>query len=219
MGIRPDALASLGSRTSRLRAAALLVAGVVGTVLVVAALQRLTSERIAHNERLWLISKLESLVPSSLRDNDLYTDRTQVRPQDLLGTEAPVTIYRARKNGIAAAAILSPIAPDGYGGSIELLVAVDYEGAVLGVQVLAHRETPGIGDGFEPRRSNWLQSFKGRTLDNPEQARWTIRKDGGNFDQFTGASVTPRAIIKAVRRALEYYRANRETIFNAAAQP
>jgi len=218
MGTRPDALANLSTRASRFRAATLLVAGIIGIVIVVAALQRLTSERIARNERLWLIARLETLIPPALRDNDMYDDRIRARSRDLLGTDSS-WVYRARKQGAPAAAIIASVAPDGYGGAIDLLVAVDYDGLVLGVQVLKHRETPGIGDGFEPRRSSWLQSFKQRTLDNPEASRWTIRKDGGDFDQFTGASVTPRAIIKAVRRTLEYYRANRETIFNAAAQP
>jgi len=218
MGIRPDALANVSTRASRLRAAVLLIVGIAGIVVVVAMLQRATSERIARNERLWLISRLETLIAPILRDNDLYADRARVRSRDLLGADS-TWVYRARKQGVPTAVIIAPVAPDGYGGTIELLVGIDYNGSVLGVQVLAHRETPGIGDGFEPRRSSWLQSFKQRTLDNPEAAHWTIRKDGGDFDQFTGASVTPRAIIKAVRRTLEYYRANREMIFNAAAQP
>jgi electron transport complex protein RnfG len=219
MATRPDALANFGTRKSRQRAAALLIAGLVGMIVVVTVLAQLTHERIARNERLWLIAKLDALVPPELRDNDLYTDRIQIRSLDMLGTDAPVTAYRARKTGAPTAIILSPTAPDGYGGPIALLVAIAYDGSVLGVQVLAHRETPGIGDGFEPRRTAWLQSFKQKSLDEPAPERWTIRKDGGDFDQFTGASVTPRAIVKAVRRTLEYYRANREMLFDAASQP
>lgn len=218
MAMRPNALANLGTRATRLRAAILLIAGLLGTIAVVAAIAQLTSERIARNERLWLIAKLDTLVPQTLHDNDMYSDRIQVR-HDLLGANGQVAVYRARKNGEPVAAILSPVAPDGYGGAIELLVAITYDGSLLGVQVLAHRETPGIGDGFEPRRSNWLQSFRHRSIDNPDTARWAIRKDGGEFDQFTGASVTPRAIIKAVRRTLEYHRAQREKLFDAPAQP
>jgi electron transport complex protein RnfG len=219
MATRPDALANFGTRKTRQRAAALLIAGLIGMIVVVTVLAQLTRERIARNERLWLIAKLDALVPPELRDNDVYSDRIQVRSRDMLGTDASVTAYRARKSGAPAAIILSPTAPDGYGGAIELLVAIAYDGSVLGVQVLAHRETPGIGDGFEPRRSSWLQSFKQKSLHNPQPERWTIRKDGGDFDQFTGASVTPRAITKAVRRTLEYYRANREMLFDAATQP
>jgi electron transport complex protein RnfG len=219
MGIRPDPLANISTRATRLRAALLLIAGLLGTIAVVTAISHLTSERIARNETLWLISKLDALVPLTMRDNDVYADRIQVQSRDLLGADAPVTAYRARKQDKPVAVILSPIAPDGYGGSIELLVAIAYDGSVLGVQVLAHRETQGIGDGFEPRRSDWLQSFNHRSLDNPDAARWAIRKDGGDFEQFTGASVTPRAIVKAVRRSLEYYRAHREMLFDAPAQP
>jgi electron transport complex protein RnfG len=115
------------------------------------------------------------------------------------------------------AIIITVTAPEGYGGSIDLLIAVDYEGALLGVDVLRHNETQGIGDGFAPHRSNWLRDFTGRSLQNPPPKQWTIRKDGGAFDQFTGASVTPRAILKAVRLALEYYAAHRESLFNAPA--
>jgi electron transport complex protein RnfG len=220
MGIRPDALAKLGStRASRVRAAGLLIVGLLGVVAVVAALTHLTRDRVARNERQWLITRLDALIPPTTRDNDLYADRIAIRNRDLLGTDAPILVYRARLQGEPVGVILAPIAPDGYGGAIELLVAVNYDGTVLGVQVLAHRETPGIGDGFEPRRSSWLQSFINRSLNNPEPTRWTIRKDGGEFDQFTGASVTPRAIVKAVRRTLEYYKANRERLFDAAAQP
>jgi electron transport complex protein RnfG len=219
MATRPDALANFGTRKTRQRAAALLIAGLIGMIVVVTVLAQLTHERIARNERLWLIAKLDALVPPELRDNDFYADRIKIRSRDMLGTDAPVTAYRARKAGAPAAIILSPTAPDGYGGAIELLVAIAYDGSVLGVQVLAHRETPGIGDGFEPRRSSWLHSFKQKSLHNPPPERWTIRKDGGDFDQFTGASVTPRAITKAVRRTLEYYRANREMLFDAATQP
>jgi electron transport complex protein RnfG len=219
MAARPDSLANVGTRKSRQRAAALLIAGLLGMIAVVTTLSQLTRDRIARNERLWLIAKLDALVPPELRDNDVYADRIQIRSRDMLGTDAPVTAYRARKAGAPAAIILSPTAADGYGGAIDLLVAIAYDGHVLGVQVLAHSETPGIGDGFEPRRTSWLQSFKQKSLQDPAPERWTIRKDGGDFDQFTGASVTPRAIMKAVRRTLEYYRANREMLFDAATQP
>ena len=176
-----------------------------------------TRARIEANELEWFVARLESLVPSALHDNDLFKDRIIVSAPDMLGSN-PISIFRARRNAGPTAAILTAFAPDGYGGTIELLVGVDYEGKLLGVDVLKHNETRGIGDGFAPYRSNWLGSLVGRSLNDPPATRWTIRKDGGEFDQFTGASITPRAILKATRRTLEYYSTHRERIFNAPSQ-
>jgi len=187
---------------------------VVATVLAIAVVTR---DRIAANQRAWFVARLDALIPADLRDNDIYADRVWVVDPDLLGTAKPVAIYRARKNGHAVAAILSATAPEGYGGAIELLISVNYEGSVLAVDILRHNETRGIGDGFAPHRSDWLRSLVGRSLTDTARNRWTIRKDGGDFEQFTGASITPRAILKAVRNALEYYSRHRDTIFSAPA--
>jgi electron transport complex protein RnfG len=191
---------------------ALMLAAVI---VIVAAITMLSRERIAANERAWFLDRLAHLVPATMHDNDLFEDQIVVRAPDLLGVDGPTPIYRARKNGQPTAMIMSVTAREGYGGEIDLLIAMDYEGKLLGVDVLHHNETQGIGDGFAPHRSNWLQLLKGRALGNPAGRRWTIRKDGGEFEQFTGASVTPRAILKAIRLALEYYQAHRETLFNA----
>ena len=199
---------AVGRRYTLLVIATVIAASVVGAVAI------MSRDRIDANQRAWFVARLDALVPPSLRDNDLYADRIEVADPDLLGTAAQVTIYRARKGGVPTAAILTAVAPEGYGGPIELLVAVDYQGTVLGVDILRHNETQGIGDGFLPDRSNWLQSLIGRSLDNPTRSGWTIRKDGGAFDQFTGASITPRAILKAVRNALDYYSRRREEIFS-----
>ena len=111
------------------------------------------------------------------------------------------------------AALINAIAPDGYRGPFELLIAINRDGSLYGVQVLDHDETPGLGDAFENREADWLTDFQGRSLENPPQARWTVRKDGGDFDAFTGATITPRAIVKAVRRSLEFYRTRRDQLF------
>jgi electron transport complex protein RnfG len=187
----------------------LVLLGVAVTVAVIASLAR---DRIAVNERAWFVAHLNALIPPSIHDNDLYADSIVVTAPDLLGT-APTTIYRARRGNVPVGAILSATAPDGYGGPIELLIAVDYQGTLLGVDILRHNETQGIGDGFVPSRSNWLQHLVGRSLENPPPKQWTIRKEGGEFDQFTGASITPRAILHAVRKALEYYATHRENIY------
>ncbi len=174
---------------------------------------RVTNEHIEHNEHAWLEAQINTLVPATSRDNDLLADKISVVAPELLGTEIPVNIYRARRNGLPVAAVINCIAPDGYGGPIELLIAISYNGEVLGVHVLAHHETPGIGDAFELPGSHWLDSFKGRSLHKPEARGWNVRKDGGDFEQFTSATITPRAIIKAVQRALDYYQQHRDQVF------
>ncbi len=196
--------------------------GAVAIVLVVIAatiglslLDRLTAARIERNARAWILARLDALVPPSMHDNDLLGDAVVARSPDLLGIDRPVTIYRARKAGQPVAAILHTVAPDGYRGPIELLVAIDVSGRLIGVTVLRHDETPGLGDAFENRNADWLPKFSGRSLEDPPQQRWAVRPDGGDFDAFTGATITPRAIVKAVRRSLEFQRAKGGALYSA----
>lgn len=185
---------------------------VVGTGLV-AMTHEATDTRIARNERQALLENLHTLVAPSEHDNDLFHDRIQVTAPERLGTEAPVPVYRARDDGKPVAAVLAPVAPEGYGGAIRLLVAVTRDGTLKGVRVLSHHETPGLGDKIESQKSDWLQDFRGRSLGNPPSEEWKVKKDGGVFDQFTGATVTPRAVVKAVYNTLHYYNNNRTALF------
>jgi electron transport complex protein RnfG len=191
---------------------ATLIVVLIGVLLSVAVISSLSRTRIDANERAWFVAHLDALIPSNMHNNDLYTDSIEVHAPDLLGADS-TTIYRARRDATPVGAIIRSIAPDGYGGPIELLIAIDNDGRLLGVDILRHSETQGIGDGFAPHRSHWLRDLIGHSLDNPQPKQWTIRKDGGAFEQFTGASVTPRAILKSVRQALEYYATHREQIF------
>jgi len=184
---------------------------VAGTGLV-ALTHEGTAERIAENERLALLRNLHQVLPAKLHDNDIFTDSITVT-SPLLGSPQPVAVYRARKAGEPVAAIIASIAPDGYGGDIKLLVGIHYDGALSGVRVLNHKETPGLGDNIEAERSNWILGFKGRSIVNPREAQWKVKKDGGVFDQFTGATITPRAVVRAVYNTLRYYRENREMLF------
>jgi len=172
-----------------------------------------TAERIAENQRRALLKSLNELIPKDQYDNDVYTDILYVHDSDLLGTDEAVPVYRARKGGWPVAVVLAPVAPDGYNGNIRLLVAVRLDGTLAGVRVLAHRETPGLGDNIEADRSDWILGFAGKSLNNPRQDRWKVKRDGGAFDQFTGATITPRAVVKAVKNALLYYRANADKLF------
>jgi electron transport complex protein RnfG len=184
---------------------------VVGTGLVALTYEG-TAERIAENERESLLRSLHQIILPESHDNDIYTDILQVR-DPLLGTNKPVDVYRARRGKQPIAAVIASIAPAGYGGAIKLLVGINYDGTLAGVRVISHKETPGLGDAIEAERSDWILGFNGRSLDNPGQQRWKVKKDGGVFDQFSGATITPRAVVSAVYNTLRYYQAHREALF------
>ncbi len=137
----------------------------------------------------------------------------------LLGTPDPVTVYRARLGGKPVALVIAPLAPDGYSGSIKLLVGINHDGTLAGVRVVTHRETPGLGDGIDETRSDWIHIFDGRSLEDPAHRQMGSQKRRrAYFDQLTGATITPRAVVRAVRQALLYYRRHQETLFAVAEQ-
>jgi len=173
-----------------------------------------TAERIADNQRKALLKSLNELVPSDRYDNDIFADTLYVNSSELLGTDEPVPVYRARKKGWPVAAVLAAVAPDGYSGAIRLLVAVNLDGSLAGVRVVQHRETPGLGDAVEAERSDWIQGFKGKSLTDPAKKGWKVKRDGGTFDQFTGATITPRAVVKAVKNTVQFVNANRDAILS-----
>lgn len=185
---------------------------IAGTSLV-AFTHEFTKERIASNERQTLLHSLNELVPSDTVDNDMVTDTLVVKHPQLLGA-SQTTVYRGRLMQQPVAAVLTPIVPDGYSGPIKLLVAVRYDGSLGGVRVINHKETPGLGDKIEESRSNWIFSFNDKSLDDPKIEQWKVKRDGGMFDQFTGATVTPRSIVKAVKNALLYVRDHRDALYD-----
>lgn len=189
---------------------------IIGTGVVAITYEK-TKHRIAENERATIVKSLHALIESKEHDNDLYTDIIQVKNETLLGTEEPVNVYRARMKDKPVAAILNSVAPDGYSGSIHLLVAIRYDGSLAGVRVVKHRETPGLGDGIDIERTNWVLGFNGKSLSNPPEKNWRVKRDGGIFDQLTGATITPRAVVKAVKNTLYYYKANKAILFNTPA--
>jgi len=190
----------------------LAISALLGTALMV--LVNWHSEPyIKYNERQVLLRSLNTVIPVGSYNNDILNDSTQVFSRELLGSSEPSIIYRARKSGKPVAAALSVTAPNGYGGPIILLIGIDYSGKITGVRVVKHRETPGLGDSIEIQRSNWIEIFTGKTRYNPGESGWRVKRDGGEFDQFTGATITPRAIVAAVHKALIYYEQNRELLF------
>jgi electron transport complex protein RnfG len=161
---------------------------------------------------------IDEVLPRSRYDNTLLKDFVSLPPTPALGLDEPSAIYRARRNGQIEALVLETVAPDGYAGKIRLLVALGQDGAVIGVRVIAHRETPGLGDYIEPKKDRnkerpWITQFNGLTPATTEEREWKVRKDGGRFDSVAGATVTPRAVVKAVRKASLYVEENRERLF------
>jgi electron transport complex protein RnfG len=200
-------------------AAGLLAAFAVAGAGLVALTAQATRERIAANERAYLLRSLNDVVPASAYDNDLFTDTTEVVDAELLGSPDPVTAYRARRDGRPVAVILNVVAPDGYSGPIRLVIGIDARGELTGVRVVSHRETPGLGDDIEVERSDWILGFAGLGLDSLPEQGWAVKRDGGQFDQFTGATITPRAVVKAVHNALIYFEAHRERLFEGGQAP
>ncbi len=173
-----------------------------------------TADLIAENERATLLRSLNALVPADSIDNDIVTDNRFLDDPERLGGDR-IVVYLGRKQGRPVAAVFGSIVPDGYSGPMKLLVAVRTDGTLGGVRVVSHKETPGLGDKIELRRSDWILGFDDRSLTNPNLAGWGVKRDGGAFDQFTGATVTPRSIVRSVKNTLLYFREHGERLFEA----
>lgn len=180
---------------------------------LVAGTYHLTRTRIADNEQDLLLQRLHEILADSEYDNDLARDSLRIFAPSINRDDAGSLVYRARKNGQPVAVIMEVTAPDGYAGAIRLLVGIYANGEVAGVRVIAHRETPGLGDDIDTDRSDWILKLRGKSLVAPPLEAWTVKRDGGAFDQFTGATITPRAVVKAVRNALLYFRGHQEELF------
>ena len=199
--------------THMLRTAALLGVFALISTWLVAITFDVTEDPIAASEKKALLRNLHELIPTTIHDNDLFTDVITVRDLSLLGINKPQRVFRARLNDKPVALAIESVAPDGYSGNIFLLIAIRYDGSLLGVRVSKHKETPGLGDAIDIERSDWVLGFNNKSLSNPEEKAWRVEKDGGEFDQFTGATITPRAIVKAVHRTLQYYQQHRDSLF------
>ncbi len=196
-----------------MKTAPILVAGLilgsfaVGGVGLVAMTHELTDTRIAANKREAMLTKLKAIVPSGRVANDPLADRIEVSDPGLLGG-AQTEVFRVRdQDDQPVAAILQPVVPDGYAGPIRLLVSVLHDGSLGGVRVLEHHETPGLGDKIDEKKDDWIvEQFNGKSLGDPPPEQWQVKRDGGVFDQFTGATITPRSVVRAVKNTLLYVR-------------
>ena len=178
-----------------------------------------TKERIQKAERAAQQKALFEIVPSSFHDNDLLTDTIAVPEANWLdlGLKKGGEVYLARKDGEIIAVIIPAVAPDGYSGDIRMIVGVNRDGSIAGVRVLAHNETPGLGDKIELKKSPWILGFEDKSLQSPAPEQWAVKKDGGDFDQFSGATITPRALVNQVKRVLVFVETNQDYLFNIAA--
>lgn len=165
-----------------------------------------TGEAIAAAEAKDLRDSLAEVLPQGMADNDFLKDTVELEKEG-----KTVTIYRARQAGVVKAALFK-VAQRGYAGDIQVLMAVDSEGKTLGVRVLKHSETPGLGDKIEVKKDPWVKSFDGKSLGDPTPDKWAVKKDGGIFDQFAGATITPRAVVKAVKGGMDFYTEHRKEI-------
>lgn len=200
---------------SMLKNALVLGLFAIGTVGSVALLQQGTAARIAAAEREAQVRALAEILPAGSYDNHLLDNRIELNAPEL-GHRSPQSAYLALKGEQPSALILPVTAPDGYSGAIHLLVGIFADGRLAGVRVLGHRETPGLGDKIELAKSDWIRSFEGKSLSDPNEDGWAVKKDRGDFDQFAGATITPRAVVKAVHGALRYFDKHRAQLLGLA---
>jgi electron transport complex protein RnfG len=201
-------------------ATVLLVAGIAtAAAVLVTASWEFSHDRIAANERAQLLASLSSVLDPSLLDQDLDPVRITANDPELLGSDEPVEVFLPVDGTTPLAAIFASIAPDGYNAAIHLLVGISVsDNRITGVRVISHRETPGLGDLIDIGKSDWILQFDGKSADNPSTSGWAVSKLDGDFDSITGATVTPTAVINAVRNTLLYFEANRDELLAAASR-
>lgn len=186
---------------------------------IVGLVNELTKDRIKAQAQLQLLNTLHSIIEPSRYNNDITQDCVSFSSPLLGGSknnsiknQANQTAYIARNGSKPIAIAMTSTAPDGYNGNIEFIVAINMDNSISGVRVLKHQETPGLGDKVELRKSDWITSFNGKKLLSAKDSRWAVTKDGGMFDQFTGATITPRAVVKAVKKTLLYFQDNKHSL-------
>ena len=205
--------ATAASRNALRTGIILLVFAFVGTAIL-AFTHQSTEPTIARGQQAAKLALLSQVLPATLYDNDLLGSKKSLAPDDLLGTQQDSSLWLAQRNGQFSGVVLEAIAPDGYSGEIALLIGINASGKITGVRVTAHRETPGLGDYIDRAKSAWIDQFASKSLTNPPPKHWKVVKDGGTFDARAGATITPRAVVRAVKGALEYFAQHRAE-FNA----
>ena len=188
----------------------LLIFGLIGTI-VVASIQGSTNKKWESNQYNELLSNLNSVLPSERYDNDIINNKITL--EGVGGSKLPTDIYRATQQDKPAGIIFATSTPNGYSGTITLLVGVTVDGKLSGARILGHKETPGLGDAIHQDRSDWIYWFEGKSITNPSIEKWEVKRDGGNIDQITSATISSRAVVTAIKQVLIYYRDNSDTLF------
>ena len=188
------------------------------TALLLSGTHLVTKDKIAESQRRAAQKALLEIIPKDLHDNDLLTDTLPIPPQywSTLGLNDGGELHLARHKGELIAVVIPGVAPDGYSGDIDIITGINIDNTIAGVRVLKHSETPGLGDKIELKKSPWILDFKGKSLDTPKPERWKVKKDKGDFDQFSGATITPRAVVGQVLRTLTYYAEDKARIIKAS---
>ena len=192
-----------------LRTSGLLVIFAAVATAILAATFDITHSQIRRNEQRAQRMLIDQVMPAALHDNDLLSAQKTLPADGSLGTRAPSFAWIARKHGLATGVVLEAVAPDGYSGDIALLIGLREDGQILGVRVTAHKETPALGDYIDITKSRWITQFDGKSLTAPSEKNWKVKQDGGSFDARAGATITPRAVVKAVHGALRYFAKHR----------
>ncbi|HCJ51702.1 MAG: electron transport complex subunit RsxG [Gallionellales bacterium CG_4_10_14_3_um_filter_54_96] len=193
----------------------LLFFAVLGTI-VLSSTYLLTRDTIAQSVETEKLKLIAQIVPQDSYDNNIVQSTLDLPPDELLGTEETSIGYRATLKGEPSVVVLQPVAPDGYSGKIFLIVAIRSNGEVSGVRVVSHHETPGLGDYIEVAKNPWIKQFDGQSLTNHTAQDWQVKKDGGKFDSMAGATITPRAVVKAVHKAVQYFAKHRDQLLTQA---
>jgi Na+-translocating ferredoxin:NAD+ oxidoreductase subunit G len=212
---KPLTAATMASRT-----AVILFIFTIGFTAVLAGVYLLTKPAIDASSAQEKMRSIGEVLPPANYDNELLKDTLALPPTAELGLDDVSTVYRARQAGAPAALVLETVAPDGYSGKIRLLVGIRFDGSISGVRVTQHKETPGLGDYIDPKKDKnkerpWITQFDGLSLDKVAPHNWKVKKDGGRFDSIAGATISPRAVVKAVAKTLNYVAENRDKLYAA----
>lgn len=189
-----------------------LVVFALSFTLLMTFVYQITKEPIAQSEAAARIALFQQVIPHERYNNDVLKDTIDIAANNLLGNKQATIANRARMDGEPVAVILEAIAHDGYSGDIKLLIAINVDGTISGVRVIKHTETPGLGDYIDIAKSNWIKLFDGESLENKSVSQWAVKKDGGQFDYMAGATITPRAVVNAVHKALQYFNENKDAL-------
>ena len=186
-----------------LRSATRMSVFIVVAILVLTATYQMTQAPIEQAKQSALLRSLSQVMPEHHYDNALTQDTRQVKDARL-ATDQAVTVYRARKDGQPAGLVIPAVTDQAYAPGMKILVGLNADRQIIGVRAIEHQETPGLGDKIEPEKSDWIHTFKGKTLETPPPQQWTVKKYGGQFDQFSGATITPKAVVEKVKAVLQF---------------